>query len=1206
LANKNKDELVNLVEFGEIKWWSGNEPNEIESHPIQPLKDKEGNFYWLPVAESRGSETHIGVEWNEPRDVYNLEVIYKDAEFIPKSDSVKVQYWQCNWPTPAPERLKGAKRGWIGADDSYHGEWTRANTKVTASKNKHIYSFEHLDIVELPDEQKIEEAEDWNAFFRKTLKIRLVFKNNPGPAIADLKVYSKSLWKHIDLDIFFGCGENDKGRDWSGTIEAYNGRIKDIGPLDFDQDDAIAKNHAWKCRIEGSPKGIRTEVMYASRLESSDSAIITLRTRAKSFSFLVGDVIKRPIFIKDYGVFIKKSQEQVTPSPFPLPYGERIKVRGKRKFLYNQVDCKAYLNQLASSNKKSIYDLVISEPEQSYERAFKEIPPLQKARHEESALPPLQKSKDVVTPLPSLTEILQKYGRYLILGCEGNRQEFALRFNGHLFINKKFLKPYGRDIDKLLWPGMEIQYKFGTGDTPDFREREDGCVQSLKEGYLPVVTTSWIDREIEYKEEAFSSFLDDSISRSLVKRGDEDIVCLMQFRTRNTTKGKKKAKIWFTIQPSEELSFEDGFILAKGRVVLGETVKDKWKIQKYTEPLARAYINVNNEGTFSPKTYVDKLENTHGISNAIVYEVELDSYEEHTINLAIPFTSELTPSPSPLPYGEREKAHHAFSVRGKRKFLYYLIENKNLLSSLDYNEKLREVVSYWKNYIGQGMQVNVPDPIINDFYKAVPIHVAITVDKDPISGLYEVPPATYEYGPCGNEACWQIRQLDYRGYHKRAQDYLEAFIQLQGKMPFDGNFKSKEGSFQACGTYGDEIHRGVFAYNLDHGFILFQLAEHYLLTRDEEWLRRVLPNLLKGCEFIIRERASTMGRQANGSKCPEYGLLPAGHMEDNQEWRHWFAVNAYAYYGMKLTADILKEINHPEAERISQETRAYCKDIREAVEKAMIESPVVKLLDGTYVPHIPARAGLRGRELGWFREGGYGPLHLVGFDIIKLDEEITTWILKDLEDNIFISREFGWPIDLEKHWFSQGGVTCQPLLLNNGIVYLKRGQIEHAIRWLYNSLAVSLYPDVKVFAEWALEPGYGVGPFYKTSDECQFLNWLRMFLVYEEENKLFLAMGTPRNWLKNGKTITVKKAATYFGTISYELHSKVTSGEIEAILNPPKRSIPEKIVVCLRHPEKKRIQSVAVNGVKHQDYDADKEVIYLTKLSDEMKIVVKY
>ena len=182
----------------------------------------------------------------------------------------------------------------------------------------------------------------------------------------------------------------------------------------------------------------------------------------------------------------------------------------------------------------------------------------------------------------------------------------------------------------------------------------------------------------------------------------------------------------------------------------------------------------------------------------------------------------------------------------------------------------------------------------------------------------------------------------------------------------------------------------------------------------------------------------------------------------------------------------------------------------------------------------------------------------------------------------------------------------QPLLLNNGIIYLKREQIEHAIRCFYNFLGVSLYPDVKVFAEWTVELGHGAGPFYKTSDESGFLNWLRTFLIYEEENKLFLAMGTPRDWLEDSKTITVNQAATYFGYVNYKIHSRVSSGEIEAILDPPRRNPPEEIVFRLRHPEKKKIQSVTVNGISYQNYNADREVIYLTRLSDKVKIIAKY
>jgi len=1126
LAIINENKLVNLVEFGRINWWSGEKPNEIESHLIKPIKDEEGNFYWVPVKESKTGKLHIGVEWDEPRDIHKITVTYNDKKYTPEPDSIRVEYWQNSWPSPAPERRKGARRGWIEKDDPWHGRWITANTEVEVNKNQHVYSFEHLDITELPDEKKLLEAEDYNAFFRRALKVRLIFEDNSYPKITELKVYSKSIWREEIVDVLFGCKE-EKSKDWSGTLEIWNGKIMGIEPLDFDEDDVVEEN-TWKCITKGKSKGIRAKLMYADCSPySPDRTIVTIRTKSRSFSFLISDVLKEPILIKDYNVFIKKAKEKIS-------YQE-------------------YLSKLSSLNKKSIYDKIFFESEQSYERASREIPPLQKIKQ-----------------FP--------YGRYIILGCDGNRQEFALRFNGHLFANKRLLKVHGRDTAKLLWPGIELHYNFGTGDPPDFREREEDSLQNLKDGYLPIVETSWLDREIEYKQEAFASLLNESMKNSFFKRGDEDTICLMQFSMRNTTKGEKHAQIWLLIKPQEELFVdENGFILALGRVVPGETVKNKWIVQKYEKPLIRGYFNIQGRGRLISRVYAVNHEDTHNIFNAILYDIELNDYEKHIINLTIPF----------------------ITLDNK---------NKSLLSSLNYKEKLNEVISYWEDYVKEGAKIIVPDNIINDFYKAVPIHVAITADKDPASGLYEVPAATYGYGPCGNEACLQIRQLDYRGYHKRAEKYLEAFIQTQGMLPLDGNFESKDGVFQGVGTYEGRVYRGVpsLHYNLDHGFILRQLAEHYFLTGDKKWLKKALPHLIKGCDFIIQERISTKRRDSSGKKCPEYGLLPAGHMEDNREWRYWFAVNAHVYYGMKLTSDILTEINHPEAERISKETEAYYKDIRESVKRAIIESPVVKLLDGTYIPHVPTRAGLRGRELGWFREGAYGPLHLVECGIIKLYEEIATWILKDLEDNIFISHEFGWPIDIEKYWFSQGGVAVQPNILNNALIYLKRGQIKHALRCFYNNLGFSLYPDVKVFTEWIPEFGVGGGPFYKTPDECGFLNWLRMLLVYEEENKLFLTMGTPRKWLRDGETILVEKAVTYFGNVSYKICSRVSSGEIEAVLNSPKRNVPEEVIIRFPHPEKKRIRKVVVNGVKHSDYDIEKEVVYLRKLSNKMQISVKY
>ena len=59
-------------------------------------------------------------------------------------------------------------------------------------------------------------------------------------------------------------------------------------------------------------------------------------------------------------------------------------------------------------------------------------------------------------------------------------------------------------------------------------------------------------------------------------------------------------------------------------------------------------------------------------------------------------------------------------------------------------------------------------------------------------------------------------------------------------------------------------------------------------------------------------------------------------------------------------------------------------------------------------------------------------------------------------------------------------------------------------------------------------------------------------------------------------------------------------------MNPPKRNSLKEVLIRFRHPEKKLIREVIVNDVKHSDYDAEREVVRLTKLSDEIRIAVKY
>jgi hypothetical protein len=398
--------------------------------------------------------------------------------------------------------------------------------------------------------------------------------------------------------------------------------------------------------------------------------------------------------------------------------------------------------------------------------------------------------------------------------------------------------------------------------------------------------------------------------------------------------------------------------------------------------------------------------------------------------------------------------------------------------------------------------------------------------------------------------------------------------------------------------------RSHFAYNLDPGYIMECLADHYRLTGDRAWLERIAPKLVAACDFVTRERERTKETGADGKPVPHWGLMPAGHLEDNPEWRYWFAVNAHAYGGMKGIADVLAEIEHPEAARLAADAAGYREDIRRAARRALAEAPVVQLLDGTYIPRVPTRAGLRGRDWGWFREAAYGALHLCESNVFEPNEPEMTWVLKDLEDNLFVSRDWGRPVDLEKFWFSHGGVTIQANLMDLAIDYLRRGQVKHGLRALFNNFGASTYTDVRCFTEHpVVELGHGVGPFYKSSDEAKALVWLRAFLIREEGDALHLAPGAPRSYFAPGQSFGVRDMATYFGSLTYRIEA--ADAEIRAAVSAPARRAPAEIILHLRLPEGKRIASVTVNGAPHSDFDPAAETVTLFAPRGALEIVAR-
>jgi hypothetical protein len=391
-----------------------------------------------------------------------------------------------------------------------------------------------------------------------------------------------------------------------------------------------------------------------------------------------------------------------------------------------------------------------------------------------------------------------------------------------------------------------------------------------------------------------------------------------------------------------------------------------------------------------------------------------------------------------------------------------------------------------------------------------------------------------------------------------------------------GDFDSKEGVLYGAAGYE------CGGYNQHHGWILWTLSEHYRFTRDDAWLRRVAPGIVAGADWIIRESARTAGRNDLAQ-----GLLPPGDLEDIGDWWTWLSTSCYTWRGLDGAAWALEQIQHPDAPRIRAVAEAYHKNLLDHFRAASARSPVVRLRDGTAVPQIPSYVQRRGRSFGWICETLEGAIHLLITRAIDPKSVQAQWILKDYEDNLFLSNQYGYTLDdFDKYWFGRGGMSMQACLLLDVEAYLYRDDVKQALRAMFNAIALNHFPDVHMNTEHALpQMGDWAGDHYKTSDEANACGWMRYLFVREEGDTLLIGQAIPRDWLKPGQKCGMENTATHFGKTSVVYQSG--AGHIGATLEGPTRNPPREIRLRFRIPGEKRLARVKVNGQTWNKLDGD-------------------
>ncbi len=530
-------------------------------------------------------------------------------------------------------------------------------------------------------------------------------------------------------------------------------------------------------------------------------------------------------------------------------------------------------------------------------------------------------------------------------------------------------------------------------------------------------------------------------------------------------------------------------------------------------------------------------------------------------------------------------------------------EELTALTSLPFDPLQRQLAEFWRRENAPGAQIQTPVPQLNELHKAHLTYVQISDPAMPADpGLINTSVGTSTYNNCGNESCMINEELDQRGLREDARRRLEVWIRYQGTEPLMGRFTDQKGVLHGTGGYSLSPF-----YNQNHGWILWRLAEHALYSRDRAWFDHVSPALIAASDWIFRQRRQTM-TVLPASRGWEYGFVPAGALEDIQEFHYWLTPNVIFWRGVDAAAAALEEFGHPEAARIRREADAYGRDLRKGFETMRQHCPLVALRDGRWVPYYPSRLYRRGRDVGWIRETLEGSVYLMLSGLYDPRGPEARWILDDYQDNRYMNPPYGYAINDEaSEWFARGGFSIQPNLLAGLVPYLDRDEPEVYIWMFFNAWAACYRDEINAMVEHPFPVlGYANTAHPKTSDEANAVMWLRYMFVYGPRDGLFLGRAVPRAWLAGHETIGLENAQTRWGQTSVA-YTPVAGGDIiraQVVLDLKKQ--PPKTVLRFRHPGRKPIASVTVNGHEHRAFDAAKQDVDLTGQEGVLDIEARF
>lgn len=422
------------------------------------------------------------------------------------------------------------------------------------------------------------------------------------------------------------------------------------------------------------------------------------------------------------------------------------------------------------------------------------------------------------------------------------------------------------------------------------------------------------------------------------------------------------------------------------------------------------------------------------------------------------------------------------------------------LRAAKYDDYHSRTAAFWQKIYDAGIQIELPEQKVVDTFDANLLFPLLARNKEEGHVIQKVNEFQYDAFWL-RDASAIVRMYDLSGYHRIARECLEFFSHWQRP---DGNFLSQGGQYDGWG-------QTLYAY-----------GQHYRLTRDRGFAEGIFPSILRAVEWLRAARRSD-----------PYRLIPATTPGDNEEISgHVTGHNFIALGGLLNAIEIADGLGNDQAKSMRAEYDDFL---------AAVKARLAVMTAGGYIP--PGLDSLGGNDWGNMES-------VFPEQILPPHDPMVSATLAETR------KKYAEGIMT----YGKGRWLHHYLTISNTETEVIRGEDRRALEELYAILVHT--GSTHTGFEYCILPwgtrdfGMNLAPHGWFS--AKFRSLLRNMMVREAGDTLHLFSCLSPAWIRDGATVAVRRAPTYFGSIDAELGFKGEKAFLKvasSFRNPPERIV---------------------------------------------------